>query len=520
MEILSASQESTASKHGHGIASGVVLRPYQSSLQAAVRNAYRAGKRRVLTQLGCGGGKTMLSSDLLRSAKDKGNAGLILAPRRELIMQFHGSLARLGVDAGIIMAGHKPKEWLPVQVASFDTLHARAVRKNKIKMPRATICVIDEAHLSLAETRRDIIALYPDAFIIGLTATPARGDGRGLGEIYDELILGPTVKELTDMGYLVPAIYYAPSKPDLTALKLGAEGDYKENDLGKTMDRPQLVGDIVTHWLRLARTRKTVIFCVNCAHSRHVCEELVAHGVRAEHLDGETPTDEREAILARVESGATEVLCNVFVASYGLDIPAIDCIVFARPTKNITLYHQMGGRGARAFPGKDNFLVIDHAGVVEENGYLDDHVPWSLDPSSKVKDRKAADQQAKKEPKQITCGQCSNVFQGRRICPNCGWEAIPAGKAIPTHQADLVELKRDLTPTLQDKAEFMAQLKGYADKYRKKEGWAEVTFRDKFGESPRDSRIAFAPAVECGDAVRKWIISRNIRYAKGKGKAA
>ena len=236
-------------------------------------------------------------------------------------------------------------------------------------------------------------------------------------------------------------------------------------------------------------------------------------------MDGETPTDEREAILARVESGATEVLCNVFVASYGLDIPAIDCIVFARPTKNITLYHQMGGRGARAFPGKDNFLVIDHAGVVEENGYLDDHVPWSLDPASKVKDRKDADMKAKNEPKQITCGQCSNVFAGRRICPKCGWEAIPAGKAIPTHQADLVELKRDLTPTMADKQDFMAQVRGYAADKVKGNDWVAMKFKDKFGEWPSPDMRAITP-VACEDAVRKWIISRNIRYAKGKGKAA
>src|SRR3546814_7641235 len=154
------------------------------------------------------------------------------------------------------------------------------------------------------------------------------------------------------------------------------------------MDTPQLVGDVVENWMRIARHRSTVVFCVNRAHSRNVRDEFLAQGIRAEHVDGETPTDERAAILARVRSGETQVLCNVFVASYGLDIPTLDCAVLARPTKNIALYMQTVGRVMRPAERKADALVIDHSGAVKENGFVDDFIPWSLDESEKVKDRK------------------------------------------------------------------------------------------------------------------------------------
>src|SRR3546814_107804 len=146
------------------------------------------------------------------------------------------------------MAGERPKRLLDLQVASFDTLHARAIRGKAMAMPDADLVIVDEAHLSLAVTRKEIIEHYADACIVGLTATPARGDGRGLGEIYQDLVMGPSIRHLTDEGFLVPLRYFAPSEPDLSKLRLNKDGDYTETGLSKRMDTPQLVGDVVENW--------------------------------------------------------------------------------------------------------------------------------------------------------------------------------------------------------------------------------------------------------------------------------
>ena len=354
---------------------------------------------------------------------------------------------------------------------------------------------------------------------MGLTATPARGDGKGLGEIYDDLVLGPSVQELTDLGFLVPLRYFGPSAPDLSAIRLNKDGDYQEKGLATVMDSPQLVGDIVDNWVKLAPTRRTVVFCVSRAHSRHICEHYLRIGVKAEHLDGETETEERKAILARVDSGETQVLCNVFVATYGLDIPALDCAVMARPTKNIALYLQMAGRIMRPAPGKVDGLIIDHAGAVEENGMVTDYVPWSLDADSKVKDRQQASKNERKEPKLLKCPKCHGEFKGRRDCPHCGYEALAKTEKIPVHEADLQEITRKASAenkeaSWPEKAAFIGGLRSYAMQHGYSSGWVAHKYRSRFGVWPNDRRVKDAPIVDCTPTLRSWIQHEQIRYAK------
>jgi superfamily II DNA or RNA helicase len=284
---------------------------------------------------------------------------------------------------------------------------------------------------------------------------------------------------------------------------------------------PQLIGDVVHNWFRLASDKKTVVFCVTRAHSRHICEEFKARGIKAEHLDGETPLDKRKAILERVKSGETQVLCNVFVATYGLDIPSLECAVLARPTRNIALYLQTVGRVLRPSEFKTEALVIDHAGAIDEHGFVDDFIPWSLDENSSVKERKEQQKKEKKEPKELTCGECGTVFKSSHNCPNCGFEIVPAGKPIPVHQADLQEVQREAAKsnremTWEEKISFYGQLKQYCEDTGKKPGWAAHKYREKCGVWPNDSRLKSAPNQEVSETVRSWITSRNIAYAKRK----
>lgn len=495
------------------------MRDYQAKAVRDLRASLAVGTRSVLLQLATGAGKTRIAAEICRMAEAKRSKVLFLAPRRELIAQAAQAFSRQGLWPGVIMAGELPARSRDLQVASFDTLHARAIRSDRMAMPEAQLVIVDEAHLSLADTRREIIEHYADACIIGLTATPARGDGRGLGAIYEDLILGPSIRHLTEAGHLVPLRYFAPTEPDLAALRLNRDGDYAETGLAKRMDTPQLVGDVVDNWQRIARDRATVVFCVNRAHSRNVRDRFLAAGVTAEHLDGETPTDERAAILARVRSGETQVLCNVFVASYGLDIPRLDCAVLARPTKNIALYLQTVGRVMRPCEGKVDALVIDHSGAVKENGFVDDFIPWSLDESERVKDRKDAKQKETAEPKEIQCPQCHAMFKAQRVCPSCGFHAIPEGKPIPTHEAALEEVQRaakkeNREATWEEKRAFMAGLKAYAFEHGYKPGWAANKYRDRFGVYPNDARVKDVPPMQYDEPTRKWIKSQQIRYAK------
>lgn len=501
----------------------IELRPYQQRGIADLRASIAGGARRPILLAPTGAGKTTIAGEMIRAAGAKGKRSVVIAPRRELVKQMAERIHALsGVHPGIIMAGHPLAMHRPVQVCSFDTLTAR---EKRMMIPRADLVVVDECHLSATKARREFLArYYGDAIIVGLTATPANDNGSGLGSVYDALVPVSTIAELTALGYLAPARYFAPSAPDLEGLKLAKGGDFQEDELGELMDAPQLCGDIVKNWLRIAEGRSTVVFCVTRAHSRHVCEQFTRRGIRAEHLDGETPAHERAGILARVESGETTVLCNVFVATYGLDIPRLACAVLARPTLNVCLYLQMVGRVLRTFTGKGDALVIDHAGVVERHGFVDADIPWSLDVKETVTERRERQRGEKKQPKEITCRQCSTVFSGRRDCPKCGFSMIPKGEAIPTYEAELEEVNTRKENSATDwpaKIAFIANLRAYAKERGHAPGWAAHKYREKFGVWPNDPRVNHAPAAPtCDTATRKWITSQNIRRAKAAQKAA
>jgi superfamily II DNA or RNA helicase len=455
----------------------------------------------------------------MQSAIEKGTRVLFLAPRRELVYQCAAKLRAVGVDHGIIMAGVGPDPDGRIQVASAPTLHARCVRRSH-PLPPAGLIIVDEAHLSIAKTVKGLIEAYPKAIVIGLTATPARGDGRGLGEVYDDLIISTPVAALVEEGFLSPQRYYAPTTPDLEGIKI-VRGDYHEGQLGKRMDQPKLVGDVVSNWLRLAQKRPTVVFATTIKHSIHLRDRFLEAGVVAEHIDANTTTEERADILARVDSGETQVICNCFLLSYGWDCPRISCAALARPTKSIVLFFQMVGRILRPFPGKDDALIIDHSGAVADIGFVDEEMPWSLDGDGKVQERNAK----KKESKPIVCQGCSTVYSKRIDCPECGWTPVKKGKPVAFIDGDLAEIKRNKKRkqrdwTMEDKSFFYAQLLGFVSEKGYSQGWAAHKYKEKFKVWPNHPSIKnVAPAPPTAE-VRSWIKSRQIAWAKRKEKSA
>jgi superfamily II DNA or RNA helicase len=484
----------------------VLLRGYQSAAVGEVAQSLARGERPLL-QLPTGGGKTIIAVAMIQACLNGGARALFLAPRRELVSQAVEKLVSAGLNPGVIMAGERGALYSRVQVASIQTLYRRLGIA-----PPADLVIVDEAHLSIAPSVLKVLEHYRHARLVGLTATPARGDGRALGSLYDRIIPVASVEGLTKEGFLCPAIYYSPSKPDLHEVKVRA-GDYIPGELSRAVDKPQLVGDVVQHWHKLAAGRKTVVFAASIEHSQHLANEFNASGVKAEHVDALTPQGERDAIFRRFRSGETLVLTNCFLASYGFDLPDLSCVVLARPTKSLVLYLQMVGRGLRPAPGKDHCLILDHSGAVAEHGFADEPRPWSLSGDDTIQDREKARRKSEpKEQKARTCKGCSYVFKGSLVCPKCGWQVPRPAKDVGMVDG---ELERQNGETIRNQRDTYAELRMYAVSRNFQTGWAAHKYRELFGRFPPwawNNDPLKVPSAQT-DGLVKYL---QIKWAKGQ----
>lgn len=495
------------------------FRDYQQAAVEDARSSFAVGHKRLLLVAPTGAGKTVIAAMFAKLAVEKGNRVLFLAHRRELVKQCEDKLLKFGVDNGVIMSGEFLQMDYEVQVASIDTLRARAMKTDRMPLPPADVVIIDEAHRSLAPTYLRLMEEYPKAAIIGLTATPVRGDGKGLGHVYDDMIQCPSVAELTEMGFLVPARYFAPTIPDLTGVKV-VRGDYDSRQLEEAMNKRRPVGDVIENWAKICPDRPTIVFASGVKHSIHLCDEFKKAGVRAVHVDGNMTALERDAAIEGLKNGTYQVVTNCMVLTEGFDMPELSCCVLVRPTKNIGLYLQMAGRVLRPTPDKKDTIIIDHSGNVYEHGFVEDDHGWQLDEGAPMRDP-VDRQRERKEAKQVTCVKCANVYSGQRACPNCGHIPQMRGQAIETRHAELYEVK-DREPakkekhTKEQKQEWYSMLMHYAKEKGRSEGWVAHTYKAKFGVWPRgmDSKVTTEPSIE----VKAYIRHRNIAYAKRREK--
>lgn len=418
--------------------SSIQLRPYQAAAIEEARARIARGARRLLFVAATGSGKTVLAGSIIESAAARGKRVLFLAHRRELINQAYGKLLDFGLppsSVGVVMATDpRRRPGAPVQVASIDTLRHRA-------RPAADLVFVDECHRALAASYRTIAADYPNAVHLGLTATPYRADGEGLGDAYDELILVASPRQLIAEGFLVePRVFTVPEseRADLSRVRV-ARGDYTTRELEQAMDRQVLVGNVVEHWLKHAPGVRTVAFGVSVAHSRHIAERFVAAGVPAEHLDGTTPSDERDAILARLDAGVTKVVSNVGVLCEGWDQPSVKCAILARPTKSTGLYLQQAGRILRPWQGQPA-MILDHGGCALEHGLPQDDREFSLE-GRKKRSGASGDAPARE------CPTCSAVVAIQtRVCPECGTVLFVEREVPKEDERELVEVTGALGP--------------------------------------------------------------------------
>jgi len=405
------------------------LRGYQQRAIDDLRDAYRSGARAALFVAPTGMGKTVILSTIAASSAAKANRVLILVHRRELIYQTSSKLEWVGLDHGIIAAGVPPTD-APVQVASVQTL---ARRLHRIDWQPGLI-IIDEAHHATAGQWSRILDHWPNTYRLGVTATPCRLDGRGLGAAFDAMVLGPSVADLTSAGFLSPARIYAPPVvADLASVRTRA-GDYANDQAAAAMDRPTVTGDAISHYQRLASGQQAIAFCCNVKHAVSVCDAFKTAGIAAELLLG--GTENRDQVVADFAAHRTKVLVTVDVVSEGFDVPAASCAILLRPTQSLGLYLQQVGRVLRPAPDKPHALILDHVGNVNRHGFPDDPRDWSLDDRMRRTRGTSA-------PSVRTCPQCFAAFKPQPQCPACGAQCQPIkSRVIRQIAGELQELKR------------------------------------------------------------------------------
>ena len=407
------------------------LRPYQQQAITDLRLALRSGARAPLLVGATGMGKTVIFSAITAGAVERGRRVLILVHRRELIRQASAKLAQAGVSHGIVAAGFEPSDH-PVQVASVQTLARRLKRQNC----QPDLIVIDEAHHAIAGTWSNVISHWPDSLLLGVTATPVRQDGRGLGVMFDRLVLGPSTAELVAAGYLTPVKIYAPPQvADLTGIRTRA-GDYANDQAAAAMTRPTVTGDAITHYQRIAAARPAIAFCCNVNHATTVSDAFNAAGISAATLLGNT-TD-RDALVARFAAGELQVLVTVDVVSEGFDCPGAAVAILLRPTQSEGLYLQQVGRVLRPAPGKAAAIILDHVGNVHRHGFPDDHRDWTLDDA-----RQRTGKGGPPAPCIRTCETCFAAFAPQPICPVCGTPSKLSTRELKHQAGELQELARE-----------------------------------------------------------------------------
>lgn len=498
------------------------LRSYQIETISQLRKLLSSGKKRLILQAVTGAGKTVMAAEVIRLAEEKGKRVLFLAHRRELVRQCSDKLRQFGVLHQVIMVGENPGPLMvamsnPVQVASKDTLWARAVRSRKLDLPPADLIICDEAHRSLSRTFCELIAKYPAATVIGLTATPARGDGRGLDELYEGMVQSISCQELIDQGFLVPYKVFAPYRPDLEGVKV-VNGDWHKQQLEQRMDKTELVGDIVENWKLLANGRQTLVFASGVAHSMHLADAFEKAGIVSAHLDGSTPLADRDDIMRRVMSGDVMVLCNCDVATEGTDIPPISCVVLARPTRSIVRYKQMVGRGMRVWEGKEDCLLLDHSGCVYNHGFPDEDIPWTLSGKEKIDEVVKKARKEGKMKEQIVCKKCHAMFSGKPACPQCGTVVRNRkGKEVATKDGLLKEVERGkkYAATPEERQRFWQYALAIACNKFQALGVAAGMFSQRFGQPPWKFQEC-KPMPKERDAWKKKAIEVFPTYGKPK----
>lgn len=481
-------------------------RQFQETAHSALRDGLKAGHKNQLIMAPTGAGKTYLGLRIAHEALQRGKRALFICDRITLINQTSEAADKYGLsDHGVIQSGHwryDPRR--PLQIASVQTLARRDV------WPAADVIVIDEAHTQLSAWTEYIPNCR--AAVVGLSATPF---SPGLGNLFSNLINATTMHELTEAGVLVPMRVLSCTRVDMAgaATSSGEWTDKAAEERG--MD---IVGDVVTEWLRHASDRKTIVFGSTIAHCEELCRQFVELGVTAAVFTSRTSAAERDSLLHeyRKPGSALRVLISVEALAKGFDVPDVTCVSDVRPLrKSLSTVLQMLGRGLRASPetGKTDCLLLDHSGNIVR--FLDDFTDIyfngldTLDAGQKL-DKTARKESEQKAPQE--CPACGYTPFAQR-CMSCGHER-KASSLIEALPGEMKEFRIGKRKLADDSRHLWEQLVSYTRSRDKKPGYAAHLFKDLVGTFP-PPEWAFdqTPDVPVSRNVANQIRHRNIAWA-------
>lgn len=362
------------------------LRSYQQKAKEDIFSAWDECDS-VMFQMPTGTGKTRLFTSIISDIRTWGIRNgieakiLIIAHRIELIEQISDSLSKYKVGHGIIAGGVPRNLDYTVQVASIQTIthHGNIDLANALNV---NYIIIDEAHHSIANSYRKLWKMFPDAKVLGVTATPWRMNNRGFREMYDKLILSKPIKKFIEEGWLAPYDYYSIKETSVLNTEINSidqfdvEGDYKTSALETVIDTSKIRAQLLDSYLRYAKGKKGIIYSISRKHSDHICNEFKQAGVNIVRIDSLTPRDERRLYVRRFRSGLIDIIVNVDIFSEGFDCPDIEFIQLARPTKSLVKYIQQVGRGLRPTTNKSRCLILDNVGLHLAFGLPDADQDW------------------------------------------------------------------------------------------------------------------------------------------------
>ena len=342
--------------------------------------------------------------------------------------------------------------------------------------------LVHNCHHAVAGQWRNVTDRNPNAFLLGLTATPERLDGKGLGiesgGVYEKLVLGPSVKSLIERGYLSqPRVFAPPINFDDSALRTIA-GDYDVKQMSEMLDPPQIIGDCVRHYSKICPNMPAIAFCSTIEHARHTAEQFCNSGFNFKCIDGTMSDFDRRDAIEGLGSGRYDGLTSCNIISEGTDIPVVGCAIFLRKTKSLSLYLQQAGRVLRPYSGKEYSIILDHVRNVENHGFPEDERDWSLEGRRKQK----------RDEDEIfirTCPQCYACYKSSlRACPVCGFgaeNAIKSQREIEFIDAELVEIQKVQKERERKEANAFNKLlelgkqRGYSNPY----AWAKIVLNSR-----------------------------------------
>ena len=479
----------------------MALRDYQAGAIRQVYGSLRSHPATML-QMPTGSGKTHVAMDIIKHGLKHDRRIMFGVDRLTLLDQTLDKFYEEGIPFGITQGNHPMSNpSAPVQIASVQTLQ----RRGKSAWPDFNLAIFDEAHTNYSVIA-DMIDHWNGLKYIGLSATPFT---KGLGLIWNDLVVATTTGELIEQGYLSDYEAYGPSTPDLKGVKRSG-ADYSSTDVAERME--PLVGDILAHYESMGEGRKALGFTPTVAFAQLLADEFQAAGHSADHVSGHDTDERRREVMKAFERGDTKVIFNCEVLTKGFDQPDVEVGIIARPTRSLSLHIQMLGRFLRVGGSREKKLILDHAGNIERLGFPDDPLPTTLDMGEQGAN---SDTRQKDDPQPWNCPKCHALCAERTVtCLVCGYTKSRQAQEVEVKAGVLQRLSRGSDLKDRDlKQDVYSQLLYLADARQYSTGWASHKYREIFDVWPRKLSTERKPATE---ELKGWITHKQIAWAKRK----